>query len=262
METTGSGAVLSRLEGDLGAPRVDSAVRPFVLVSFAQSVDGALTAQRGRGTPISCPESLVMTHAVRGKVDAILVGASTVVCDDPSLTARLVSGRNPKPLVLDVDLTTPATCKLLTSPACVKPLILTRPSVSSEDAASRADAVSRLTSAGATVVGVPLWAGGGTKSHHLDLAAAMRLLRNTFGVRSVMVEGGAGVISSFFTQHDAGRRAAPLVDALLVTIAPMLLLGGLHVPGRDGAHALPCDLHAPEWRVVGRDIVLYGAIPA
>ena len=58
--------------------------RPFVTLSYAQSVDGSITRQRGQPLALSGQESMTLTHQLRASHDAILVGIGTVLADDPS----------------------------------------------------------------------------------------------------------------------------------------------------------------------------------
>jgi hypothetical protein len=71
-------------EGDGGHPQVT--------LSFAQSLDGSITAQRGLAVALSSPESFRMTHSLRARHDAIAVGVGTLLSDNPSLNTRLVQG--------------------------------------------------------------------------------------------------------------------------------------------------------------------------
>ncbi|MGD0728308.1 MAG: dihydrofolate reductase family protein, partial [Spirochaetia bacterium] len=65
---------------------------PVVTVSWARSVTGAIAAADGARTPLSGPESLLLTHRLRAMHEAILVGIQTVLSDDPLLSVRLVEG--------------------------------------------------------------------------------------------------------------------------------------------------------------------------
>lgn len=68
--------------------------RPHITLAFAQSLNARISANAHpsrQQTLLSCPESLVLTHALRQTHDAILVGINTVVADTPSLTTRHVT---------------------------------------------------------------------------------------------------------------------------------------------------------------------------
>jgi diaminohydroxyphosphoribosylaminopyrimidine deaminase/5-amino-6-(5-phosphoribosylamino)uracil reductase len=69
-----------------------AARRPFVTLHIAQTLDSRIAADDGTSQWISCPESLADNHALRGRIDAILVGTQTVLVDNPRLTARNPDG--------------------------------------------------------------------------------------------------------------------------------------------------------------------------
>lgn len=211
--------------------------RPYVTLSYAQSLDGSIAARPGHPLSLSCPESRVMTHALRAAHDAILVGIGTVLADDPSLTVRLVPGKNPQPVILDSRLRFPLYAKLLHQNG-LPPWIITG------DAASP-DRQAALERAGARVFRLP------TGPHRLiDLRALLNLLGEK-GITRLMVEGGAQIITNFL--------ASRLVDQILVTIAPVVV-GGLRVVdslGLFNSHPLP-RLHRLTYRQVGVDLVIRG----
>ena len=75
-----------------------TARRPFVTLHIAQTLDSRIAASDGTSQWISSPESLADNHALRGRIDAILVGTQTVLIDNPRLTARRrrrTAGRQP-----------------------------------------------------------------------------------------------------------------------------------------------------------------------
>jgi riboflavin biosynthesis pyrimidine reductase len=123
-------------------------------VAFAISRDGCLTRTRGRATIISGPESQRLTHQLRARHDALLVGVGTVLSDDPALTTRLVEGPSPLRVVLDSQLRVPTTAKLLRSTSRPAWLVTREPA----DAA-RARA---LAAAGAQLIQVPAADSGST----------------------------------------------------------------------------------------------------
>lgn len=182
------------------------APRPVVTVSWAQSADGSIAAAGGARTAISGPESMAFTHALRAMHDAILVGITTVLTDDPQLSVRLVEGPQPQPVVLDSRLRFPAGAKLL-SRTDRKPWIF--------HAGGRGRAGASLEQRGAVLFSVP----GGREG--LDLRAVLARLAGA-GIRSLMVEGGARVLSSFIAQGLAAQA--------VVTVSAARL-GGVPGPG-------------------------------
>lgn len=174
--------------------------RPFVTAAFALSQDGCLSRQQGTPTAISDAASLELTHALRAVHDVILVGVGTVLSDDPLLTTRLVPGASPLRVVLDSQLRTPVTARVLFAHD-TKPLIV------GCDEADPARAVA-LKQAGANVALLS------PSNEGVSLPALLAYLR-TLAVRSVMVEGGAALLKSFFT--------GGWVDFVCVTQSPMLL---------------------------------------
>lgn len=209
--------------------------RPLVSLCYAQSLDGCVALQRGRPTALSGEETQRLTHWLRSRHDAILVGSGTVLADDPRLTVRLVEGQSPQPIILDSRLRTPPNARVIAHhprPAWIA-------AVEPADPTRRA----ALEAAGAALLFLPQ-----DKSSRVELRSLLDCLAQR-GVSRLMVEGGAQVISSFL--------AAGLVDLLCVTIAPVLL-GGLHAVEQ----ALP---FAPRLRQVhietmGEDLVVWGKL--
>ncbi|GAA1835128.1 GTP cyclohydrolase II [Pseudonocardia ailaonensis] len=176
--------------------------RPYVLVKYAQTLDGRIATASGDSKWISGEGERTVSHALRAACDAIMVGVGTVLSDDPRLDVRLVPGASPVRIVLDSTLRIPAGANLL---AGEPPTIVLTTSRSSERDRERV----RATGAGVRVL--PDGPGG------VDLAAALAALRAE-GVRSLMVEGGGRVITSLL--------AARLVDRLVVGTAPKIIGAG------------------------------------
>lgn len=210
--------------------------RPTVTLSYAQSLDGSITRQRGQPMALSGQESLTLTHQLRTGHDAILVGIGTVLADDPRLTVRLVAGPDPQPIIVDSQLRLPLTARLLTEHPR-KPIVATTETADPQKEAALQDA-------GAIVVRLPATANG-----QVSLPALLACLHK-HGIHRLMVEGGAGIITSFL----AGR----LVDRLVITVAP-LLVGGLNAVGNLNGHGLP-QLENPHTQWLGKDMVLSGDV--
>jgi riboflavin-specific deaminase-like protein len=173
--------------------------RPYVVVKYAQTLDGRIATSTGDARWISGDEERRASHALRAACDAVLVGIGTVLTDDPQLTVRMVPGASPIRVVADSGLRIPDDARVLADDAAT--VVLTTN-------ASSAERRAELRRRGVSVQVVPAGAQG------VDLGAALEtLLRD--GIRSVLVEGGARVITSFLSLG--------LADRLVVGIAPRVL---------------------------------------
>ncbi|MEM6396363.1 MAG: bifunctional diaminohydroxyphosphoribosylaminopyrimidine deaminase/5-amino-6-(5-phosphoribosylamino)uracil reductase RibD [Bacteroidota bacterium] len=75
--------------------------RPYIILKWAQSADGFLAPKTGEKYWITSSLSRKLTHRWRAQTKAILVGAGTVLADDPSLTTRFYSGADPIRVIFD-----------------------------------------------------------------------------------------------------------------------------------------------------------------
>jgi GTP cyclohydrolase II len=213
----------------LGGSPAPPAWRPFVLLKYAQTVDGRIATRCGDAKWISSEAERRISHALRAACDAVLVGVGTATVDDPQLTVRMVPGPSPLRVVLDSTLRLPATARVLDEQAGTI-LITTDRSSAERRAALRARAV------GVHVV-VP-----GPRG--VDLPSALEALR-TLGVRSLLVEGGARVITSFLAER--------LVDRLVIGIAPAIIGTGIDAVGDLGVAQV-----AESVRLTNRSVHLAG----
>ncbi len=191
--------------------------RPFVTLAYAQSVDGSISIARGQRSALSGPESLRFTHALRAGHDGILVGVGTVLADDPELRVRLVDGRDPQPVIVDSNLSTPADAKLLARSPWIG-------SARHGHGHGHGERRARMEARGARIIACDPQPNG-----WVDLAALLAKLHGE-GIEHLMVEGGARIITSFLD--------ARLVDYVTVTIAPVFM-GGLSAVGRLTRSAAP-----------------------
>ena len=194
------------LLGDV-QPRAD---RPYLVVKYAQSLDGRIATITGDSKWISGEEQRSVSHALRAACDSVMVGVGTVLRDDPRLTVRLVPGASPLRVVLDSTLRIPSTALVLDG----DPVTF----VFTTDRAAHSDR-ERLRALGVNVRTVPGSSAG------VDLPATLRVLRE-LGVRTLLVEGGATMITSLL-----GDR---LVDRLIVATAPTILGAGTEAVGDLG----------------------------
>ena len=93
--------------------RLQQRSRPLVTLSYAQSLDGSIAARRSATMALSGAKTIKITHSLRAKHSAILVGIGTLIADDPQLNVRLVTGSDPQPVVLDSQLRFPLEARLL-----------------------------------------------------------------------------------------------------------------------------------------------------
>lgn len=97
--------------------------RPYIVLKWAQSQDGFVSRYpvptlRSENMISRGPAQLV-SHQLRARSQAILVGKTTVMADDPALTVRLVKGRHPLRVVLDRRLEIPPTMAVFSKEAPV-----------------------------------------------------------------------------------------------------------------------------------------------
>jgi GTP cyclohydrolase II len=188
-------------------PRRD---RPYVLLKYAQTLDGRIATCTGDSKWISGESERRVAHALRAASDAVLVGAGTVCRDDPQLTVRMVPGATPVRVVLDSTLRTPPNARVFADDA---------PTIVFTTAAADNARSARLRAAGVGVRTVPAAPRG------VDLGAVLAELRST-GVESLMVEGGAAVLTSLLGDG--------LVDRLVVSLSPTIVGTGVEAVGDLG----------------------------
>lgn len=91
--------------------------RPYIILKWAESVNGAIATNDKKPAAISSAQTNRLVHQWRAEEAAILIGATTALMDDPSLTVRLVAGKNPVRLLIDPELRVPRTNRLFSAEA-------------------------------------------------------------------------------------------------------------------------------------------------
>jgi diaminohydroxyphosphoribosylaminopyrimidine deaminase / 5-amino-6-(5-phosphoribosylamino)uracil reductase len=183
---------------------------PFVTLKFAQTLDGRIAAANGKSRWIASPESLKLAHELRAIHDAILVGAGTVLKDNPELTTRLVKGRNPLRVVLDSNLKLPPDRKVFGGLDYAKTVLATTAWYAKEKLAA-------LKELGLEVLIVPPDAEG-----RVELKALLKIL-GARDISSVLVEGGGETITSFLRLG--------LADKIIAIVAPKIMGKGTDAVG-------------------------------
>ena len=218
--------------------------RPYVIAKFAASLDGRVATRTGDSQWITGPAARARGHDLRQFSDAVIVGAETVIADNPALTAR-PHGRDPShPLrvVLDSAGRTPKDAKIFSADA---------PGASVLAATERMEERRRAEYAAAGVE--PLIFDQDTDGR-VDLNALLAAL-HAGGVRSVLVEGGGEVHGAFM---EAG-----LVNEVWAFISPQFIgQDGLPLTAWRGPDALANALRLEniETEFLEPDILIRGTL--
>ena len=169
---------------------------PYVRVKLAMSLDGRTALANGRSHWITGPAARADVQRWRARSSAVLTGIGTVLADDPELTVREPAGalRQPARVVLDTHWRTPASARLLRSPA---PVIIFGARASAPPPALAAAAGARL-----------------IETDPRDLRAVLSTLAR-MKCNEILVEAGAVLAGAFL--------AAGFADELIVYMAPLLL---------------------------------------
>lgn len=189
---------------------------PYVALKFALSLDGRLSATRGRPTAVTGEASLAEVHRLRAGFDAILVGIRTVLVDDPLLTVRgdIAPRVPPVRVVVDSDARLPLDSRLLATIGEAPVWVLCA-------ADAPGDRRHALESRGARTLSVARGRRG------IVLDGALEQLW-TEGVRSIFCEGGGRL--------GAALLEADRVERLYLFYAPKLF-GTSGVPAFPGRFA-------------------------
>lgn len=193
---------------------------PWMIAKWAMSLDGKVATREGASRWISSEESRRIVHGLRGRVDAIMVGANTAVADDPLLTARPPGPRQAVRVVLDSIARLPPESRLVATAREVPTLVMAGPD-------ARDDTLSRLRENGCEVHVCD----SGDRSARLHLALCELGRRK---LTNVLVEGGPELLGALF---DAGR-----IDEAWVFVAPKVIGGADAFSAVGGRGAATPDL--------------------
>lgn len=209
---------------------------PYVTLTYAQTLDGCLALNQGCSSPISGSASMGITHSLRAAHDGILVGIGTVLADNPRLTARTTCGCDPQPIILDTQLRFPTDARLYDHPKGVW--------VATTEALTAPD---RWAYHGRGVDVLTVRANAQDQIDLYDLLIELGK-RN---IQSVMVEGGARVITSFLKSR--------FVNRVVLTIAPTFAGGyqAVHSLNISEWQALP-RLKSMQTMRAGEDLIVWG----
>jgi diaminohydroxyphosphoribosylaminopyrimidine deaminase/5-amino-6-(5-phosphoribosylamino)uracil reductase len=213
---------------------------PLVTAKWAMTLDGRIAAPDGSSRWISDETSRRQVHAMRGEVDAVMVGIETALRDDPDLCCRDAEPKRVAVrIVVDSRCRLPLESRLVRTARETPVLIATGPRPDARAAA-------RLEAAGCELMRLPAALSG-----RPDLGELFARLGDR-GMSHVLVEGGPRLLGALFADH--------LVDRAVVFVAPKLLGGGPGAvegdwaPTIDGAH----QLHRASVQPGGRDAIMIG----
>ncbi|KAI0840923.1 dihydrofolate reductase [Hypoxylon sp. FL0890] len=271
--------------------------RPFVTLTFATSLDSALSLGPGIRTALSGPQSKAMTHYLRSRHDAICVGVGTAIADDPGLNCRLAAEspdletspnastasvgallglaslptgesaaketnhsyieHQPRPIVID-----PNMRWNFTSESKVMRLARAGRGLAPYIITSRLNPPKEQEKLLEELGGKYIHASdiGFEQSKRFNWRTILDIIRLQ-GLRSIMIEGGGEVINSLLSQDNAG-----LIDSVIVTVAPTWLGQGsvfVSPPRKTSPDSKPkavARLTDTTWITLGEDVVLCGKI--
>ena len=179
--------------------------RPMVTLKLAMTLDGRIATASGDSQWISGEESRALVHRWRRYSDAVMVGAGTVVADNPRLTCRDEGGRDPYRVILDAKLRCDPRARVFTERSTASTILVTT-------AAKARLAHQRYGSDKTEVLAMK----------NVGDEIALAPLLDEFGQRGwnrVMIEGGAHLAASALRQK--------VVDRIALFVAPKILGGGL-----------------------------------
>lgn len=175
--------------------------RSFVLAQIGQSLDGRIATESGVSRDINGPDGMAHLHRLRALVDAVVVGSSTAMIDDPQLTVRHCDGESPVRVVIDRRRRVPDTHQIFQDDQAPTLRLVQ-------------DSLDHSTEM-VTDIALPVVA---PDQKNACRAADIFNVLQQQGLRRILIEGGGDTVSRFL---DAG-----LLDYLHVIVAPMIIGSG------------------------------------
>lgn len=191
---------------------------PFVTAKFAMTLDGKIATRTGHSRWVSSHESRLLAHQIRHVSDVIVVGAGTVIADNPELTTRLDTDHPSHPIRVVVDSRgrSPLEAKVFSADLPGRTVVATTERVRPEFAAAL------------SAHGVEIWRLPAEEDGRVDLEALLRTMGDHDWMMA-LIEGGSELHGSFFERN--------LVDRVQAVLAPKIV-GGVRAPGPIGGHGV------------------------
>ncbi len=217
---------------------------PYVILKAAMTLDGKIATSSGNSQWISSEKSREEVHRLRDRVDAVMVGAGTVLHDDPLLTTRLPDGgRDAVRVVVDSVLEISENAKILHLESKAPTLLAVSAEISTDN-------IQRFEKVGVQVLRIPCLNG------RIDLDVLMREL-GKMDIHSILLEGGSRLNTEMWKRN--------LVDRVMVCIAPRVLGGGdgLSLFSGEGPQCMAdaIQLEDVSYTVCGPDVFVEGEVP-
>ncbi len=211
--------------------------RPYVLLKLASTLDGRIGARSGHSAWVTGEAARLRVHRMRSMVQAVLVGGTTLMTDDPSLTCRLEhrpSARQPLAVAVTSSLPGPEAGLTLLRERPGELILLTPADTADSHRAEE------LRGKGVRIWPLPGYAGG------LDLLPGLERLYAQMGCYYLLCEGGGRLAMSLAEQR--------LVDELHCVFAPRVLGDDLGKSSFAGRRVQSMD-QALNWRFVSQDMM-------
>ena len=219
--------------------------KPHVFLNMAMSLDGKISTRDGTGPRFTGSADKVRLREIRTRADAILVGAGTIVADDPTFTEdgiykdeRVQRGLSPQPIKVVVSGTgSVPESALVFQPNGAPALVFTTKRIP----ANRLKILDSVAD-DVHIVG----------DEEVDFPQIVEILARTYGVKNLLIEGGGQVNFAMFREH--------LIDEIYLTLSPRII-GGRDVPtpvGGEGFNFIDLiELKLLDHHVVGSEIFLH-----
>jgi 2,5-diamino-6-(ribosylamino)-4(3H)-pyrimidinone 5'-phosphate reductase len=176
--------------------------RPYIILNAAMTIDGKIASSTG-DPEISDEEDWRAVHKLRTEVDAIMVGKSSIILDNPKLHIKYYEHKGYYRIILDSNLSIPIESNVVTYKPEIYPTII----ATTENAPT--DKIKTFESNNVEII-------KSGKGRRVDVVELMPLLYDK-GIKRILLEGGGNVNWSFIKNN--------LVDEIKISIAPWIVGG-------------------------------------
>jgi riboflavin-specific deaminase-like protein len=258
---------------------VPSEEMPFICVTYAQTLDGSIAMKKNdfetsSNLKLSSDDSFLLTHALRSQFDGIIIGGNTLKTDNPRLNNRLWAEnwhefevgkvvlkstarelKQPIPIILDTNLR--CILEMIDSAGVINaaishPLVIVCCSQESyNEHHKRIETYCEYNNFSIELLPCAC----NDSSTGLDLEDVVYNLCMVHGVYSIMVEGGASILSGFLSKKD-------LLDCVCVTICPRMVglrglnaLGAADIGGKSNQESNMLEFDNNSWFTLGSDCI-------